>query len=244
METHSSNSEVTILTCFTYTSLWQRWQGFRNMGLVPPLLKNSKDLLFYKVLGSGSGNGFSKWPHWGQYFMLTVWSDLESAEAFFNKESVAPAIQRLRKHRCSEWSLVLEPYKSFGAWDRQNPFSSKDHQRKKDASLVVLTRAQIKFSMMWRFWRDVPEISSSMKLFPDCYFAVGIGELPLIQQATISIWNNEDAMKNFAYKNVEHRQVVKKTRELKWYSEELFARFNLLGFWGDLPKHLRAKIIH
>ena len=35
-----------------------------------------------------------------------------------------------------------------------------------------------------------------MKLFPDCYFAVGIGELPLIQQATISIWNNEEAMKN------------------------------------------------
>ena len=237
---HQSNSEVTVLTCFTYKSFWQKWQGFRNMGLVPPLLKNSKDLKFFKILGSGAGDGFRKWPNWGQYFLLTVWSSLDAAQAFFHEDSTAPSLLRVRKHRSSEWSLVLEPYQSFGAWDKQNPFNNH-HQKKLDTSLVVLTRAQIKFSMLWRFWRDVPEISSSMTLFPECHFAVGVGELPLIQQATISVWTDESAMKNFAYKNAEHREVVKKTRQLQWYSEELFARFNLLSYWGELPESLHSR---
>ena len=141
METHSPNSEITVLTCFTYDSLWQRWQGFRNMGLVPPLLKNSTELKFYKVLGSGSGNGFSKWPHWGQYFMLTVWSDLASAKAFFDKESVAPAIERLRKHRCSEWSLVLEPYQSFGHGINRILLVLRTTKEKLDASLVYFNKS-------------------------------------------------------------------------------------------------------
>jgi len=41
-------------------------------------------------------------------------------------------------------------------------------------------------------------------------------------------------MKNYAYKSVDHSDVIKLTRERKWYSEELFARFEILKHEGSL----------
>ena len=56
----------------------------------------------------------------------------------------------------------------------------------------------------------------------------GIGELPFIQQATISIWNSLDDVLNFAYNSKKHADIIKKTRKEKWYKEELFSRFIIL----------------
>jgi hypothetical protein len=35
-------------------------------------------------------------------------------------------------------------------------------------------------------------------------------------------------MRAYAYKNPQHLEAIKKTKELNWYSEELFGRFYLL----------------
>ena len=53
-------------------------------------------------------------------------------------------------------------------------------------------------------------------------------------QATFSLWSNAEAMMNYAYKNPKHAEMVKKTRELNWYSEELFARFKPFYQEGNL----------
>jgi hypothetical protein len=42
-------------------------------------------------------------------------------------------------------------------------------------------------------------------------------------------------MIDYAYKNEKHKEVVRLTRKLKWYKEELFARFipyKFLGKWN------------
>lgn len=39
-------------------------------------------------------------------------------------------------------------------------------------------------------------------------------------------------MKAFAYGSNEHAEVIRKTRKLDWYSEELFARFRLISGSG------------
>ena len=52
------------------------------------------------------------------------------------------------------------------------------------------------------------------------------------QQATLSIWNSVEDVKKFAYKNRTHSNIIKKTRDQKWYSEDLFARFHILSDTG------------
>jgi hypothetical protein len=65
--------------------------------------------------------------------------------------------------------------------------------------------------------------------------AEGIGEWPLVQQATFSVWRDVADMMHFAYTSAHHRQAVADTRQKGWFSEELFARFRILrteGSWG------------
>jgi hypothetical protein len=62
--------------------------------------------------------------------------------------------------------------------------------------------------------------------------SIGVGEWPLIQQATISIWKTQKEMLDYAYKNPKHREVVMLTRKLNWYKEEMFARFVPYKFEG------------
>jgi heme-degrading monooxygenase HmoA len=53
--------------------------------------------------------------------------------------------------------------------------------------------------------------------------------------ATFSVWENVEALKNFAYNSPEHQEAIKKTRQIDWYKEEMFARFQpyrSLGKWG------------
>jgi hypothetical protein len=41
-------------------------------------------------------------------------------------------------------------------------------------------------------------------------------------------------MQAFAYASPAHREVIRRTRDERWYAEELFARFRLLGTEGTL----------
>ena len=43
------------------------------------------------------------------------------------------------------------------------------------------------------------------------------------------IWENFEAVNTFAYKGKQHATIVRKTREKKWYKEDLFSRFYLLS---------------
>ena len=43
-----------------------------------------------------------------------------------------------------------------------------------------------------------------------------------------------DDMKAFAYSQKEHAEVIQKTRQRNWYSEELFTRFKITGCTGTL----------
>ena len=64
--------------------------------------------------------------------------------------------------------------------------------------------------------------------------SIGIGELPFIKQATFSIWQSKEKMKHFAYQMHQHTEVIKKTRDEKWYSEDMFVRFKPLKVTGSI----------
>ncbi len=72
----------------------------------------------------------------------------------------------------------------------------------------------------------MPAVSGQLEDQSGLAFSIGIGEYPWLMQATFSIWEDYQSLQNYAYKSRHHSEVVKKTRELGWYAEELFANFS------------------
>lgn len=221
---------IVTLSFFQFESLSARWFAFGRMGLSRRLFRDIAGLRFGRMLGSGGRNGFSILPNWGVYGLLCSWESEQAAETFFQEN---PHFGQLRGRSSHNITFYLHTCAAHGQWHGQQPFTPT-HEQPAAGPIAVITRASIRPRLMWRFWQFVPRVSASMTNFSGNLFAVGIGELPLIEQATFSIWASLDAMKQYAYRGPAHSSVIRRTRELGWYSEEMFARFvpyRSIGAW-------------
>lgn len=218
-------SNFTCLTLVTYDTFASKVWAFGMMQFGHQYLLDVGGLNFYKLLGSGKGDGFNPYPDWGTYALLTVWDDKLSAEAFISKNQL---ISRYKSKASSVIHYLMKPMRSHGLWSGSNPFEG-DLVTPSDLEVVcIITRATIKWSKLRTFWKYVPTSKLPLVNNPDLIYTKGIGEVPFVQMATFSIWKNLDAMKQFAYNSKEHSTAVKMTRDLDWYKEELFARFILV----------------
>ena len=93
----------------------------------------------------------------------------------------------------------------------------------------MITRARVRFNKLINFLLSTSLASKSIISYNGAEFYKGIGELPIIEQATISIWKSEQIMRDFAYSDTNHLKIINKARKDKWYSEELFVRSNILS---------------
>ncbi len=192
-------------------------------------LKHVPGLTFYKLLGSGKGNGFNPWPDYAIYSMLQVWNSQEEAELFF---ADSPLIGKYKAHSCERWTLFLKPIKVDGLWSGQNPFQMAKRDDALGPHIAVITRATIKRRLLWKFWKYVPTSEKPLAGNQGLIYTKGIGEVPFIQMATFSLWQDAAALKRFAYESREHSQAIKLTRSLDWYKEEMFARFQPIKSTG------------
>lgn len=213
------------------------WWAFKQMRLAHTFLSTTKGLKFYKLLGSGSGDGFSIFPDFNVFALLQVWDSRQSESLALQADWFKDLAERREGH----YNFELEPYVSRGSWSGEQPF--KNQEVDETELMAVITRARIKSSQLFAFWRSVPEVSKHIKTQKSLLYQKGIGEWPLIEQATFSVWNREEAMKDFAYKQKAHREVVKKTRERQWYSEEQFTRFMIPNHYGVWPTDEFQKIL-
>jgi heme-degrading monooxygenase HmoA len=186
-----------------------------------PLMLN-KNVKFWKLMGCGKNGTFDVNPDWQQWALMTVW-ETETDYQNFNQNSL---ITRWWKRFTNERTDYLcTPYESHGKWDGKEPFGNPTPDRTYTGPIAILTRATIRISKAQDFWKNVPKVASSMGSAEGFITSVGIGEVPFIKQATFSVWKDLESVKKFAYRQREHAEVVKQTREKGWYSEELFARF-------------------
>lgn len=212
----------TSVHLFAFEGRAARWYAFRQMGLAQRYLATAGSS-FCKLLGTGGGAGFSLRPDWGTYALLMVWPRREDADAFFHSNRWYAKYRR----RASEVvEIEARAFRSQGLWNGVNPFAEQSGNEKAP-QMMVLTRASIKPRLLPVFWRYVPGVSQRIFRSQGLLWAKGVGERPLLEQATLSVWDSQALMQDFAYRQKEHREVVQKTRQLNWYSEELFARFSV-----------------
>ena len=222
-------SQTTLISFFQYAGIKNKWHAFTRMGRSPILQKKINGLTFFKPLGTGSGNGFSIKPDFSTFGFLAVFKSEELAKEFLGTD----VVKEYTKTTVSYSHVLMRTVKSHGEWSKLNPFESSVEYNK-TKPLAVITRATIKPKLAYQFWKNVPAVSKSMDKYDELVFSKGIGEFPLLMQATFSLWSSAEAMMNYAYKNPKHAEMVKKTRELNWYSEELFARFHPFYQEGNL----------
>lgn len=192
-----------------------------------PLARN-RHLAFWKLLGSGSGEGFTPIPNTSVYAILCVWPDESTAH---DQLARADVFRRYRARASEAWTVFLAPTAVRGAWSKQTPFSKV--QTADAGPLAALTRATIKPSKLLRFWRRVPSISTVIGDDPNVALKIGVGEVPWLHQVTFSIWPNADAMAQFARTSGPHAHAIKAVRAENWFREELYARFQILDQQGS-----------
>lgn len=218
-------TQITTATFFKVSGFSKKFWALSQMGTAPLAIRKAPGLLFSKKMGSGSGNGFSIRPDFSTFALLAVWEKRDHAEHFFSNH---PFIKSYEQQADSIKTYFLKATKAHGLWDNKQPFEMNGEDVK-DAKIAVLTRAKIKTSLLFQFWKNVPSVSKSIEGAKGLIFSKGIGERPLIYQATLSVWESKEHMFDFAYRSKKHVEMIKKTRELKWYSEELFAEFQILA---------------
>ncbi len=201
-------------------------RAIHAMGFDRFRLMLDKNVSFHKSLGTGKGETFT--PSDANALQWGLIASVEDIEKFDNSF----VIKRWRRISASEYRAVLEPISSHGQWAGKEPFvaTAKDW----DGAVAAVTRARIKWSQNFRFWRSVPPVTVSLKSAPGLIAAIGIGEAPIGLQGTFSLWESAAAIREFAYKGAAHQKAIADTSTYNWYSEELFARFAVLEQRGSI----------
>lgn len=196
--------------------------AFLQMAIGRRTARRIPGVTFTKLMGTGTGKTFTPSDaDLAQWAILFVGSNIDAIE-----NSLLITQWKKRSQKVDRYDL--NPVSSHGQWSKKEPFEiSKDART--GGPVVAITRARLKWSQSLRFWRSIPPVVEDLLRAPGLRFSIGIGEAPLGLQGTFSLWESEAALRDFAYKNAPHRVAIENTEKFNWYSEELFARFDLVN---------------
>ncbi len=195
------------------------------MGLARRHMARLPGVQFWKLCGSGTGEGFTPIPNTAVYAILCVWDTPQCAADGLN----ADLFQTWHQHATESYAVFLKPVSCRGAWSSRAPFHPQEPTL---GPIAALTRATIKPKIIFKFWGRVPRISKMIGNDPNVMFKIGIGEVPWLHQITFSVWPDKSSMAAFARENGPHADAIKAVRSENWFSEELYARFSVLGTEG------------
>ncbi len=216
---------------------WYGWAGFLSMAVFRLPLWLNAQTGFWKLMGSGKNGTFDRHPDWRQWAVLQTGDPRPQTPGFL--------LRWWKFFGCETWTVLLEPLEGHGSWDGKSCFGDLPRQTGYEGMIGILTRATIRINKLRPFWQNVNGVAGQMAGAAGLLFSIGIGEIPLVKQATFSIWESKEDMKQFAYRMQEHTKVIQKTRTENWYSEEMFVRFKILASDGTLKgkEPLAGKLI-
>jgi len=224
---------VFMIVALTITKFSRLTIPFAFVGMAVlrlPLWLNKK-CKFWKLMGSGKDARVDLSPDYKHWAVLTTWDNRNDYDRFHHGSVV---MKWFNTFGIESFTILLNPLASHGLWTKEQPFKVEKNIKISSGKIAVITRAAIKFNRLKEFRQNIKRAADAMRISPGFILSAGMGENPFFDQATFSIWENAESVKNYAYKTFDHADVIKLTRAREWYKEELFARFSIIDSWGTL----------
>lgn len=190
-------------------------------------LRHLKGLRFSRQLGSGFDGGFGLRPSRTRQGLFLVFEDEARADDFLH---ASPVMAGYRRHARELCCLKLRAYSSRGSWGGMSLAVAADAPA--NGPMAALTRASIRPGRALRFWRLAPPSQDALALARGCRLAVGLGEAPLVRQATFSVWDSVPAMNDYARSGA-HQEAIRASQREGFFSESMFVRFVVLSMTGQ-----------
>ncbi len=209
-----------------------RLRAFSHLAFGWYRLQGTRGLRFAKVLGSGRDGGFLPAPSATHQGLFLVFDNAANADAFLAMPG--GLLGSLTGHARDVLTVKLHAYAARGQWSGKCPLAITAGKPSPEAGPIAsLTRASIRPSKAAVFWRHAPPSQTSLHVSDGCLVAAGLGEIPLLRQATFTVWESEAAMERFSRRGA-HLDALRAAASGEYFSETLFARFmieDLKGTW-------------
>lgn len=181
---------------------------------------------FFKVLGSGHESGFGLRPSLSRQGLFCLFDDEAAADAFLTTSSL---VADYRSRSREFFAVKLRAFSSRGRWaglDLPVSTAAPTH-----GPIAALTRASIRIRKAHAFWAQAPLTQRSLDGAPGCLFSAGVGEAPLLRQATFTMWESVADMDAYARSGA-HLDAIKAAQRNGYFSESMFVRFVPYGARG------------
>jgi hypothetical protein len=190
-------------------------------------LRGVGGLVFWRLLGTGSGDRTGGGADLARTALFAVWDDEADLDAFLSGHPVA------RRWRGAQegWHVRLRGIGGHGRWRGVDPLEGLERGTG-DGPVAIITRADVRRRSWKAFGAASDVVDAELHTAAGLIDVVGIGEAPVGRLATFSLWESLAAARHFAYAMPDHIAVVERTRAEDWYAEEMFARFEPYGATG------------
>ena len=217
-------------------SLWGLAQLMRG----PFQRVSAPGLVFQKILGSGQNGGFGLRPGLNYQGVFSVFDTHDHARAYLRD---SPQVQAYADHAEELFAAHLEPVSCRGSWSGfafEGPLGGSGAVQQSDFNpsglMASLTRASIRPHKARAFWAQSPDAETDLAKAQGCQLAVGLGEAPILRQATFSLWSAQAAMDAYA-RSGGHQRAIQAAYGHDFFSESMFVRFQPIALWGRWKEH-------
>jgi spheroidene monooxygenase len=222
------SSEVAVLALADLAPASRLW-GWSRFVLGRRAARGSAGLRFVKVLGSGEGGGFGLKPSASIQGLFCVFDDDASADAFL---AASGPFEAWRRRAREHFSVKLRAWSSRGSWSGHRfGIAARPPAAAQAVPVAALTRASIRPSRARAFWAMEPAAERDLEAARGCLLAAGVGEAPLLRQATFSVWESVAAMDAYARTGA-HLAAIRASARGAFFSESAFVRFVPYGARG------------
>jgi hypothetical protein len=216
--------QVAVVVLADITAQFRLW-GYARFVVQRFAMHSVKGLVFFKVMGSGHEGGFGLRPSGSRQALFCLFNGDAAADDFLRSDLVARYAKRSREFLTTK----LHAYSSKGTWSGAKMAVTR--QEPSQGPIFTLTRAAIRPSRVRAFWRMQPASEVALNQASGCLFATGVGEAPLLRQATLSLWSSTQAMDAYARSGA-HMAAIQAAYAGDYFSESMFVRF--------VPSHLQG----